>query len=213
MSGNPNANPEQEPAEPPRPGRKWTVGVAALIVVFVALAAYGVVSGGIASAGRPSAPRTAAQAAPSPTVAASARSATPVASPGAAIISSPAASASPAARATSSPAHSAVRASVLTVASAAAYGPDGTSDGDHPGLAPGIVNGGDGQAWNSSWYASPEFGNLQSGTGLMLDMGETVNLSRVQLVLGAPVGRTFRFGWATRSRPARPTWAAPCSCG
>ena len=67
---------------------------------------------------------------------------------------------------------------MLTVASAAAYGPDGTSDGDHPDLAPGIINGGDGQAWHSSWYTSPEFGNLQSGTGLLLDMGETVNLSQ-----------------------------------
>ena len=77
---------------------------------------------------------------------------------------------------------------LLTIASAAAYGPDGTSDGDHPDLAPGIINGGDGQPWHSSWYASPEFGNLQSGTGLLLDMGETVNLSRVRLVLGSPVG-------------------------
>ena len=78
--------------------------------------------------------------------------------------------------------------SLLTVASAAAYGPDGTSDGDHPDLAPGIINGGDGQAWHSSWYTSPEFGNLQSGTGLLLDMGETVTVSSLRLVLGAPVG-------------------------
>ena len=81
---------------------------------------------------------------------------------------------------------------LLTIASAAAYGPDGTSDGDHPDLAPGVINGGDGQPWHSSWYASPEFGNLQSGTGLLLDMGETVNLSRVQLVLGTPVGADVR---------------------
>ena len=174
MSSHPNGNPQREPAEPARPGRKWTTGVVALVVVFVALACYDLTSGGIASADRPSAPRSAAEAPPRATTAASARSATSVASPRASI--------------TPSPAPSAAAASLLTVASAAAYGPDGTSDGDHPNLAPGIINGGDGRAWYSSWYASPEFGNLQSGTGLLLDLGETVNLSQVRLVLGAPVG-------------------------
>jgi hypothetical protein len=174
VSSHPNGNPQHEPAEPARPDRRWTTGVVALVVVFVALACYDLISGGIASAGRPSAPRAAAAAAPLATAAASARSATSVRSPRATI--------SP------SPASSAVAASLLTVASAAAYGPDGTSDGDHPNLAPGIVNGGGGQAWYSSWYASPEFGNLQSGTGLMLDMGEPVTVSSLRLVLGAAGG-------------------------
>jgi len=173
VSSHPNGNSQQEPAEPRRPGRKWTAGVVALIVVFVALACYDLIYSGVDSPGSPAAPRAAAQAALRPTAAASARSATPVPSPRASITSSPAPGEAP---------------RLLTVASATAYGPDGTSDGDHPNLAPGIINGGDGQAWYSSWYATPEFGNLQSGTGLMLDMGETVNLSRVQLVLGAPAG-------------------------
>jgi hypothetical protein len=77
---------------------------------------------------------------------------------------------------------------LLEVATAAAYGPDGTSDGDHPGLAQGIINGGDGQAWYTNWYATPGFGNLQSGTGLLLDMGKTVTVSSLRLALGAPVG-------------------------
>ena len=176
MSGDPNGNPQQEPAEPPRPGRKWTTGVVALVVVFVALACYDLISGGVASANRPqaSASRTAVETAPGATVAASARSATPGPSPRASI--------------TPSPAPSAATVSLLTVASATAYGPDGTSDGDHPNLAPGIINGGDGQAWHSSWYRTPEFGNLQSGTGLLLDLGETVAVSSLRLVLGAPAG-------------------------
>jgi hypothetical protein len=170
---------QQQPAEPPRPDRKRAVGVATLVVVFVGLASYGLIYSGVDSPDRPSAPLAAAQAALRPTAAASARSATPVPSPS---ISSPAP------RAVSSHVPNAVAARLLTVASAAAYGPDGTSDGDHPDLAPGIIDGGDGQPWHSSWYASPEFGNLQSGTGLLLDMGETVNLSGVQLVLGTAVG-------------------------
>jgi hypothetical protein len=182
VSSHPNGNPQHEPAEPPRPGRKWTTGVVALVVVFVALASYDLISGGVASGGRPSAARTAGSAVRRAAVAASARSAAPVLSPG------PSSTSSPGPGATSSPAPGAVTASLLTVASATAYGPDGTSDGDHPDLAQGIINGGDGQAWHSSWYTSPEFGNLQSGTGLLLDMGEAVTVSSLRLVLGAPVG-------------------------
>ena len=205
MSSYPNGNPQEEPTEPPRPGRKWTFGVAALVVVFVALASYGLISRGVASAGRPSAPRTTAEAAPHATAAASARSATPVPSPGTSITSSAAPSAS------SSHASSALAVRLLTVATAAAYGPDGTSDGDHPALARGIINGGDGQEWDSSWYATPEFGNLQSGTGLLLDMGETVNLSRVQLVLGAPVGADVQVRVGNTSLAAEMPVAASAS--
>ncbi len=148
--------------------------MAVLVALFVAMASFDLISGGVASADRPSASR--ADAAASGT--ASARSATSVPSPDAST--------------TPGPSPRPVTFQVLTIASAAAYGPDGTSDGDHAELAPGVINGGDGQPWHSSWYASAEFGNLQSGTGLLLDMGETVNLSRVQLVLGSPVGTDVR---------------------
>ena len=184
MSGNANGDPRHESAEGPGPGpgRKWTAGIAALVVVFVGLASYDLISGGVASAGRPSASGTAGSAVPRATAAASARSAAPAPSPGRSSTSRTGPSA------TSSPAPGAVTGSLLTVASAVAYGPDGTSDGDHPATASGVINGGDGQGWHSSWYASPEFGNLQSGTGLLLDMGETVTVSSLRLVLGAPVG-------------------------
>ena len=211
MTSYPNGSPRPEPAEPPRPGRRWKAGLAALVVVFVALASYDLISGGTAPG--PAAARTAAEATPRATAeatprataaasarataAASARSTTPVPSPGASVISGPA--------------PSAVAASLLAVASATAYGPDGTSDGDHPNLAPGIINRGDGQAWHSSWYASPEFGNLQSGTGLLLDMGETVNLSRVQLVLGTPAGADVQVRVGNMSLPDDMAVAASAS--
>jgi hypothetical protein len=187
VSNDPNVDPQHEPAGQPRPGRKWTVGVVALVVVFVGLASYDLISGGVGSTGHPAASRTVAEAAPRATPAALAGSASPA--PSTSITSSPAASktSSPAASRTSSPAPSDA-AGLLRVADATAYGPDGTSDGDHPELAPGIINGGDGQAWYTSWYASAEFGNLQPGTGLLLDMGETVTVSSLRLVLGAPVG-------------------------
>jgi hypothetical protein len=42
--------------------------------------------------------------------------------------------------------------------------------------------------WYSSWYLSPEFGNLKAGTGLLLDMGKPVTVGSVQLNLGGQVG-------------------------
>jgi hypothetical protein len=196
VNGYSDGDPQQEPAEPPRPDRKRAVGAAALLVVFVALASYGLIASGVNSAGRPSAPRAVAQAAVRPTAAASPRSATPVP------VTGPSPSASPSTSITSSPAPSPVAVRLLTVASATAYGPDGASDGDHPDLAPGIINGGDGRAWQSSWYTTAEFGNLQSGTGLLLDMGETVNLSRVLLVLGTPAGADIQIRVGNMSLPA-----------
>ena len=196
MSSDPDGSPRPERPESPRPGRKWAAGVAALVVVFVALAGYDLISGGVALAGRPSASRTATGPAPGPATTAAARSATPVPSSAPSVSSSPAPSES---------------ARVLTVASATAYGPDGVTDGDHPNLAPGIINGGDGQAWHSSWYTTPEFGNLQSGTGLLFDMGETVTVSRVRLVLGAPVGADIQVQVENTVLPAELPVAASAS--
>jgi hypothetical protein len=177
VSGNANGDPRHESAEGPGrgPGRKWTAAIAALIALFVALASYDLISSRVASAGPPSVSRT-ASAAPRAPGAASARSAAPAPSP------------APGASSTAGPASGADAGRALEVAYAVAYGPDGTSDGDHPAAASGVINGGDGQAWSSHWYASPEFGNLQSGTGLLLDMGETVTVSSLRLVLGAAVG-------------------------
>jgi hypothetical protein len=174
----PNVKPQQEPADPPRPGRKWTAGLAALIVVFVALAGYDLLSGGVDAASPSTASRTAAEAAPRTAAKATPDSATP------------AASSTPSSSTSRVPAGPAV--SLLTVAAATAYGPDGPSDGDHPDLASGVINGGDGEPWHSSWYDSPDFGNLQSGTGLLLEMGQTVTVSSVRLQLGPSVGASLQ---------------------
>ena len=74
----------------------------------------------------------------------------------------------------------------LTVANATAFGPDGTSDGDNPGMASRVLRGGG--AWDSSWYATAEFGHMQSGTGILLDIGHAVTVNSVGLVLGSAAG-------------------------
>jgi hypothetical protein len=74
------------------------------------------------------------------------------------------------------------------VTSVAAFGPEGTTDGDNPGIASRVLDPGLGRPWYSEWYATPGFGNLQPGTGLLLDMGKTVTVTDVRLVLGSAPG-------------------------
>jgi hypothetical protein len=146
--------------------RKWTIMLAGLAVVFVVLVGYDLISGGVLT-GAPASPATSPKA--------TASSARPTASAS----SSPTASSSSRAVATGP-------AVTLTVANATAFGPDGTSDGDNPGMASRVLRGGG--AWDSSWYATAEFGHMQSGTGILLDMGHAVTVNSVRLVLGAAAG-------------------------
>ncbi len=164
----------------------------AVVALIAALAVGDLIFTVAESVGRHSAPLTAVQAVPRPAAVA-------------------AASPAPAASSTRGPVSGAMAVRLLTIASAAADGPDGTSDGDHPGLAAGIINGGDGQAWQTSWYATPEFGQLKPGTGLLLDMGAAVNVSRVRLALGTPVGVDVQVRVGNLSLPAQLPVAASAS--
>jgi hypothetical protein len=71
--------------------------------------------------------------------------------------------------------------------SAVAFGPDGTADGDNPQLASRVLSD-PALGWLTQWYASPDFGDLKQGTGLLLDMGRTVTVSTVRVTLGSPPG-------------------------
>jgi hypothetical protein len=146
--------------------RKWTIMLAGLAVVFVVLVGYDLISGGVLT-GAPASPATSPKATASST------------RPTASASSSPTAS-------SSSPAVATGPAVTLTVANATAFGPDGTSDGDNPGMASRVLRGGG--AWDSSWYATAEFGHMQSGTGILLDMGHAVTVNSVRLVLGTAAG-------------------------
>ena len=108
-------------------------------------------------------------------------------------------------------------ADVLDVASIAAFGPEGPSDGDNPGIVSRILAASADQPWYSSWYATPEFGNLRSGTGVLLDLGKTVKVTDVRLMLGTRQGADIQVRVGNSPyladlspRPARGTRAAPC---
>jgi hypothetical protein len=177
----------EEPKQPGNPGKKWKIFVGCLVGVFVLLGAFDLISTRVESGGDTSASGKALPAATHP-AAASPSAASPSASsatspiPVAPIAVAPTASYQ---GLFSTPAAPAPR--PLAVTAIAAFGPEGTSDGDSPGLASRAL-GDDAQPWYSSSYLSPEFGHRQTGTGLLLDMGKTVTVSSVRLTLGGQAG-------------------------
>jgi len=42
--------------------------------------------------------------------------------------------------------------------------------------------------WVSNWYRTAQFGGLQTGTGLLIDMGRPVRITRVRIILGSARG-------------------------
>ena len=88
----------------------------------------------------------------------------------------------------STPPPSPPTAQTLAAARVTAFGPAGTPDGDDPQNAARATSGNPATPWSSDWYATPDFGHLQAGTGLLLDMGRTVTISSVRLALGSARG-------------------------
>jgi hypothetical protein len=80
----------------------------------------------------------------------------------------------------------------LAVASAVASGPDGSGQGDNPSLASLAIDGIDSSAWNTDWYAAATL-NGQPRTGLLLDMGTSVTVSSVHILLGSAAGGTVQL--------------------
>jgi hypothetical protein len=88
----------------------------------------------------------------------------------------------------------------LTPVSVTAFGPGG---GDNPQRAHLAIDGDRGSGWHSDWYTSARFGNLYSGTGLLLNMGRAVTITRVQVNLGRVSGAAFQVRVGTRPAPAQ----------
>jgi len=93
-------------------------------------------------------------------------------------------------------ARSAVPLVMITPARAAAFGPAGEADGDNPQLAHLAIDASAMTSWHTDWYATAGFGNLQDGTGLLLDLGHPAAITRAQITLGsaAGVGLQLRAG-------------------
>jgi serine/threonine protein kinase len=48
-------------------------------------------------------------------------------------------------------------------------------------------------SWTSQWYASPEFGHLKAGSGLMIDMGRPVKFSSVTVTFNSEQGAQVKL--------------------
>jgi Helix-turn-helix domain len=76
----------------------------------------------------------------------------------------------------------------LTPVSAAAFGPGGTAQGDNPQNARLALAGNPATPWHTSWYATARFGDLRTGTGLLLDLGRPVTVTSARITLGSIPG-------------------------
>ena len=83
--------------------------------------------------------------------------------------------------------------SVLPPASATSFGTSGPGQGDNEQLASKAIDGSRRTAWNTDWYTSARFGNLYSGTGLLLDMGKSVTITGAQISLGNAPGASLQL--------------------
>jgi hypothetical protein len=79
---------------------------------------------------------------------------------------------------------------VLRPQGAVAYGPNGGDNASQAGLA---IDSSPTTDWTTdSYQGSPRFGNLYGATGLMLDMGKSVNVSSVTVTFGQIPGTHVR---------------------
>jgi len=80
----------------------------------------------------------------------------------------------------------------LAPVSAAAFGPGGVGQGDNPESAGLATDGSTATCWHTDWYTTAEFGNLQPGTGLLLDMGRPVAVTAARITLGSTPGAVLQ---------------------
>jgi hypothetical protein len=102
----------------------------------------------------------------------------------------------PKAKQTHSASPSNTPAAVLRPVSAVAYGPSSTggSGGDNADQAGLAIDSSPTTGWNTdSYQGSPHFGNLYNGTGLIVDMGKSVNVSSVTVNFGSIPGTHVRI--------------------
>jgi cytoskeletal protein RodZ len=84
-------------------------------------------------------------------------------------------------------------ASTVTPASVTPVGPGGPSDGDNPQQAPLALSGDPATPWQTDWYTTASFGSLESGTGLLLDLGHPVTITGAAIQLGSTPGADFQL--------------------
>jgi cytoskeletal protein RodZ len=99
---------------------------------------------------------------------------------------------------TGSPGITVAPVTVVKPVHAAAYGPGGKSDGDHPQDASLALSGNPATPWRTDWYTTARFGDGQPGTGLLLGLDTTVTAASVTIELGSTPGADLEVRAGTR---------------
>jgi hypothetical protein len=103
------------------------------------------------------------------------------------------------------PTHSAPKLTVLSPASAAAFGPNG---GDNGAQAPLAIDSSPATGWTTdSYQGSAHFGNLYGATGLVVNMGKPVKISSVTVTFGSVPGAHARIEVGNNDTGASPAGA------
>jgi transcriptional regulator with XRE-family HTH domain len=135
---------------------------------------------------------------------ASAKSASPATS--AAAETKPAASPTPTATPSAKPTptqkpHVSPPVTLLPLAAAEAFGPGGVGDGDNPSGAAYVLASNPPLPWSTNWYASPKFGMLKSGTGLLLTLDHQSTITSVRIDLTRYQGVNLQLKAADGTSP------------
>ncbi|WP_234320343.1 protein kinase family protein [Streptomyces sp. SBT349] len=80
----------------------------------------------------------------------------------------------------------------VEVAEVVEFDPEGTGGGQNPETAPNAVDGDLASAWETKNYYGPSFGNLKSGVGLILDLGEPRDISSLTVQAEGDTSVEFR---------------------
>ena len=167
---------------------RWTAVLAVVVLAVLGFAGYKFASGvgktQRAADATSQHPAHASQPTPAPSVTPSVQASTAQASP------------------TATPSASPVATQTLIPARVTAFGPAGTADGDDPQRASFAIAGDSATPWYSDWYTTSDFGHLQAGTGLLLDMGHPVTISSVRLWLGGHPGASVQLRAGGQPVPA-----------
>jgi transcriptional regulator with XRE-family HTH domain len=111
-------------------------------------------------------------------------------------------------------ASTAAKTHVLAPVGATAFGPAGPGSGDDPGDAGLVIGRAVGTAWRTDWYATANFGGLQHGTGLLIDLGRPLTITAAEVTLGSASGADLQLRAGTAPALADlPTVAAATDAG
>ncbi|MEU4985094.1 protein kinase family protein [Streptomyces sp. NPDC021969] len=89
----------------------------------------------------------------------------------------------------------------ITIAGAHDYDPFGSDGSEYPENVGKAYDGDPGTYWQTSHYASADFGRLKPGVGIVVDLGKVQQVGKVALTLGGDTSVELRSAGDTDSEP------------